>query len=40
MSFITQVMHSQNVEDASFVQKLIEVNFIYFQLNYERVIRF
>ena len=38
--FVVHVMRSQNVEYASFMQKLVEFDFIYFQLNYERVMRF
>ena len=37
--FVAHAVRSQNVKYASFMQKLVEFNFIHFQLNYERVIR-
>ena len=38
--FITLIMRDHHVEYSFFVQKLVEFNFIYFQLNYKRIIRF
>ena len=38
--FVVHAMRNQNAEYASFMQKFVENNFIRFQLNYERVMRF
>ena len=38
--FITLTMRDHHVEYSFFVQKFIEFDFIYFQLNYERIIQF
>ena len=36
---ITLTVRRYHVEYSSFVQKLVEFNLIYFQLNYERIMR-
>ena len=38
--FITLTMRDYHVEYSFFVQKFIEFDFIYFQLNYELIMRF
>ena len=38
--FIILTIHDHHVEYSSFMQKFIEFDFICFQLNYKRIVRF
>ena len=37
---VARIMRNKDVKNTSFVQKFVEFNFVHFQLNYERIIRF